>query len=128
MAILGVWGDIVFEVSLEAIRGLKELYRRATWKYAEHEVVKGKNRLQALGRQLDEVEIKAVLAHPFVKPAQELKKLKEKADEKKAYPLVIGDEYFGDFVLEELSEDWVETDSEGHPRVVEISMKLKEYY
>lgn len=128
MAILGAWGDIVFEVSEQTIRGLKDLSRTSTWKYAEHEIVKGKNRLQTLGRQLDEVEIKAVLAHPFCKPAQDLKKLKEKADAKKAYPLVIGDEYFGEFVLTELSENWLETDSEGHPRVVEISMKLKEYY
>lgn len=125
---IGALGNIVFEFSETYANTLSELKRQKTWKYAEHEIVKGKARLQRLGRQLDTVTLQGRFVDYFCHPLQEIKKLEKEAEKKEPLVLVIGDEIFGEFVIESISETWIETDGQGHPRVIEFEITLKEYY
>ena len=123
----GVLGDIVFEVSQSKVYSPESLRRQSTWKYAEHEII-GKSKLQKLGRQLDTVSITLRFVDYFCVPLTEVKRLKEQAGKKEPLTLVIGDEVFGDFVIESIAESWVETDGNGNPRLIEVEVQLKEYY
>jgi len=125
---IGVLGDIVFEVSQSKVYSPESLRRQSTWKYAEHEIIKGKSRLQKLGRQLDTVSLTLRFVDYFCVPLAEVKRLKEQAEKKEPLTLVIGDEVFGDFVIESIAETWVETDGNGNPRLIEVEVQLKEYY
>lgn len=125
---IGALGDIVFEVSEEYTNSITEIKRQSSWKYAEHEIIKGKSRLQKLGRQLDTVTFTGRFVDYFCNPLSELKRLKAEAEKKDPLVLVLGDEVFGDFVIESISETWHETDGAGNPRLVEFEVQLKEYY
>lgn len=128
MATVGALGDIAFEISESYINSFEELKRQKTWKYAEHEIVKGKSRLQRLGRQLDTVTLSGRFVDYFCVPSSEIKRLEEEAEKIEPLVLVIGEETFGEFVIESISETWRETDNMGHPRVIEFEVSLKEYY
>lgn len=125
---LGCLGDIVFEVSERHINAMSELKRERRWSYAEHEIIKGKARLQMLGRQLDTVTIAGRFVHWFCKPLLEIKRLEEEAEKKEPLVLVMSDETLGEFVIESITETWKEVDNEGNPRVIEFEMTLREYY
>jgi len=125
---IGVLGDIAFEVSEKYINSIIEIKRQSNWKYAEHEIVKGKSRLQRLGRQLDTVTFTGRFVDYFCNPLSEIKRLKAEAEKKELLALVLGDEVFGDFVIESISETWQETDGVGNPRVIEFEVQLKEYF
>ncbi|HOP33226.1 MAG TPA: phage tail protein [Candidatus Hydrothermia bacterium] len=125
---IGVLGGIVFEVSQLYVNSFSEIKRESTWKYAEHEIVKGKSRLQKLGRQLDTVTIAGRFVDYFCHPISEIKKMKTEAEKKEPLVLVVGDEVFGDFVIESINETWQETDGAGNPRVIEFEVQLKEYF
>jgi phage protein U len=126
---LGCLGDIVFEFSEQHANTFSELKRQRTWKYAEHDIIKGKARLQKLGRQLDAISLTGKFVDYFCSPLEELRRLTEEAEDKKdPLVLVLGDEAFGEFVIESIQDSWRETDGNGNPRVIEFEITLKEYY
>ncbi len=125
---VGCLGEIVFECSEEYTNTIAELKRQKTWKYAEHEIVKGKARLQKLGRQLDTITLQGKFVDYFCNPSSEIKKLENEAEKKEPLVLVLGDETFGEFVIETIVETWKETDGTGNPRIIEFEINLKEYY
>lgn len=125
---IGSLGDIVFECSEVYLNTFSDLKRQKTWKYAEHEIIKGKAKLQKLGRQLDTITFQGKFADYFCKPLTEIKMLEDEAEKKEPLVLVIGDETFGEFVIESIIETWKETDGIGNPRVIEFEIALKEYF
>jgi len=128
LAVVAVLGNITFQVSEKYALALYEFKRTHTYKYAEHEMAKGKARLQRLGKQLDTVTLSGKFVYPFCIPAKEMKRLLEEAERQEALPLVVGEQLIGEFVIEKIEETWIETDSQGHPRVIEFTLELKEYY
>ncbi|MBI4691692.1 MAG: phage tail protein [Nitrospirae bacterium] len=124
---IGAIGDFVFELSGEYANSIDELKRQRSWKYAEHEIVKGKSKLQSLGRQLDTVSFSGRFVDYFCIPIDEIHRLQDEAEKDEPLSLAIGDESFGEFVIESISETWRETDGSGNPRVIEFEVNLKEY-
>ncbi|MBI3584194.1 MAG: phage tail protein [Nitrospinae bacterium] len=124
---IGVLGDIAFEISEDHINNINELKRSRTWKYAEHEILKGKSRLQSMGRQLDTVSFSGRFGDYFCNPLEEIHKLEKEAEKGESLVFVFGDEIFGEFVIESVSETWRETDGLGNPKVIEFEVSLKEY-
>lgn len=124
---IGVLGDIAFQVSEHSINSFEELRRERSWKYAEHEIVKGKSKLQALGRQLDQVTFSGKFISTFCVPTAEMKRLEDEAEKDEPLPFVVGEEIFGEFVIERVAETWRETDGLGRPLVIEFEVQLKEY-
>lgn len=124
---IGALGDIAFEFSEKYANSIDEMKRSRSWKYAEHEIVRGKSRLQGLGRQLDTVSFSGRFVDYFCKPIEEMRRLEAEADKKEPLVLVLGDETFGEFVIESIFETWREVDGSGNPRVIEFEVQLKEY-
>ncbi len=124
---IGALGDIAFEFSEDFSNSIDELRRQRTWKYAEHEIVSGKSKLQSLGRQLDVIAFSGRFLDSFCVPLTEITRLADAADNEEPLPFAVGDEAFGDFVVESITETWKEVDGDGNPRVIEFDIALKEY-
>jgi phage protein U len=124
---IGALGDIAFEFSERYANSIDELKRGRSWKYAEHEIVKGKSKLQGLGRQLDTVSFSGRFVDYFCYPLDEMHRLEAEAEKGEPLVLVLGDETFGEFVIESISETWRDVDGSGNPRVIEFEVSLKEY-
>lgn len=124
---IGALGDIVFEFSEIYSNSIEELARSSSWKYAEHEIIKGKSRLQRLGRELDTVNFRGRFIDSFCDPIEEIRKLKNEAEKDQPLMLVIGEEIFGKFVIESISESWISTEKDGKPKIIEFEVILREY-
>lgn len=125
---VGSFGSIPFVVSSMGTRTFRDLERRRGLRHARHEVLDGRPRLQTLGRDLAEVNLRMRLDTAFLKaPAKELERLEECLSEAEEQPLIVGNVNLGTFVLVELSESWKQTSGKGEPLVVELQAKFMEY-
>ena len=104
MASLGAFGPVAFETSDARILTFQGLQKRRKGRYATFEVINHEQLLQFLTMELATVRFEIRLHHRFCDPKAELKRLDELLQEHEAHMLVIGDEVFGQFVLEEVSE------------------------
>lgn len=127
MGQVGALGEVVFEVSADMVRTWESLKRDGEARWAEHEVLDLKQRLQFVGLDLETVDLSIKLVAPWCEPLNELKKLRELRDSGKHHKLVIGQSLFGNYVVKRLSEDWTRTDGGGAPLVIACSLQLQEY-
>lgn len=100
---------------------------RNSYKYATHERINNKPRLQFLGEELQELTIKLNFHSLFCTPSLELKKLKVLAQSASPLPFIKGNgEYIGVFVITEISSVTEHTDNTGGIISIQIEIKLKE--
>ena len=100
---IGSFGNIAFEVPLAPDTGAS--HSRSV-QFAEHEVVGGAPVLEKTGRAADEYQMSIRLRRRWgsavVDVAAELESLRQKAEEGDPERLIIGEENFGRFVLEDV--------------------------
>ncbi|MDR2946279.1 MAG: phage tail protein [Candidatus Adiutrix sp.] len=104
--IAGALGPLIFLVSHEQIRTFKDLVRERTIKYAKHDVLEGRPRIQHTGRDLDTVTLTVVLERMFAfDPAPDIaiNALLLVAELAAEQPLVLGANYFSLWFLEKAS-------------------------
>lgn len=96
--------------------------------FAEHAVLKGKPRLQAMGEKLTELNFAIRLHHTLggvERRYQELLGAKSKQD---ALPLIIGrGKYKGNFVITDISSVTLFTDKNGNALCREMNISLREF-
>ena len=124
----GSLGDVAFEVSYEHVNSIGEAAFEHQYRYAEHQIVMGKSKLQWIGKELTKATLKGVLSDAFCKPKKEIEKLKKEASKNEPLVFVIGDEIIGLFVIERIKETYKEVSSKGDVRLIEFEAHLKEYY
>lgn len=117
-------GNIAFDL-LNAPSALDE---RRTATFAEHAVLAGKPRLQAMGDDLTEITLQLRLHHqlaPVESRYQALVTAKEKLE---PLALVLGFSQFkGHFVITEIGSQVLFSDAEGNPLAREVSVTLREF-
>ena len=123
-----VLGDIAFEVSSEYARTISEMTLEHTYKYAEHEIITGKSKLQYLGKQLDKIGFKGILSDYFCNPEDEIKKLMNEANKRKPLVFVVGENVLGEFIIEKIRQTWKDVSVSGKVRTIEMEIELKEYH
>lgn len=100
------------------------------YRYAEHAVIEGKPLLQALGEDLQAVEIQMRLDVAFCVPDQELATLRDYMRQRTPVPLfeVAGDlrSYAGRYVIEEIAVD-VRKRIDGRILRMDLTLRLREY-
>lgn len=117
-------GDIKFEL-ITYWRGLN-----SSWKtqYVEHAVIEGKPKLQWIGDNLEELNIRLNFHTDFCVPKEELQRLKEAMLKHEALDFVFGNgEYKGKFVIEEISSEVIQTFQDAEIIAIEAEVKLKEW-
>lgn len=127
MADVGFFGDIDFKVSSSHILTWKTLSRHRRARFRPHDVDSGKQRLQFIGLDLDNVELTIVLDARYVDPEAQLATLDKMLEAHEARVLLFGYEPLGKYVLEGYREQRKHTDGDGGILWTEVSLQLKEY-
>lgn len=116
------------EIKFELITQFNELTETVSYNYAEHERIDNKPLLQFMGKNLQEENIKLNFHTFFCSPEEEIKKLKEAADEAQPLKFIKGNgEYVGIFVVEEIGSTTEQTTNDGFLVSIQIEIRLKEY-
>lgn len=130
MARFGAWGDLVFEVSSFRILTFDNYKRKTSHRYAKHEIMNYKPKLESVGNDLEEVELQIKFMTSLgVNPIDEMEKLRAMCRSAEVNYLIIGTTVIGDclFVLEEISEQVDTWDGTGNILASTVNVKFKEY-
>ena len=130
MARIGVFGDVIFEVSSYRTLTFDDYKRKTAHDFAEHKVHLRKPVLESVGNKLEEISLSIILMEALgVAPAEEAGRLRDMCAAGEPNFLIIGDEAIGDclFVIEEISEDVQTWSPFGKIINSKLSLKLKEY-
>lgn len=102
---VGSLGDVVFSVSAEAVRTIKNLSWKISANYSVHKMHGRKGILEFTGQDPDEIEFEAdVFASLGVNPMEMIDNLRGLIDDHSAVKLVLGTDVIG--------SSWVVTDLE----------------
>lgn len=117
-------GDIKFEL----ITYFNSLSETNSYNYAQHDRIENKPLLQYLGQNLKEENIKLNFHRSFCIPEDEIKNLKEVADNATLLKFIKGNgDYVGAFVIEEIGKTVEQTSAEGDLIYIQVDLRLKEY-
>lgn len=115
------------DIALEAI-DLTEFSETHAAEFAEHAVLKGKPRLQAMGEKLNELSFAIRLHHNIGGVEKRYQALLKAKAEQNALALIWGrGKYKGNYVITQLSSNTLFTDKYGNPLCREMNISLKEF-
>lgn len=125
----GCLGDIDFLVSPSDVHTWRNMERKRSINFGEHNVLEGVPRLQHTGRALDTVTLAVVMdtSLPGATPCeQRIEALYELAEQGEEQPLVFGAQYQGEWVITAVSVTARVMRGESILRA-DVSLELKEY-
>ncbi|MDY3123696.1 MAG: phage tail protein [[Actinobacillus] rossii] len=115
------------DIALEAI-DLTEFSETHAAEFAEHAVLKGKPRLQAMGEKLNELSFAIRLHHNIGGVEKRYQALLKAKAEQNALALIWGrSKYKGDYVITQLTSNTLFTDKHGNALCREMTISLKEF-
>ena len=119
---------MVFTSSSNLVRTFSDLRQRNGARYAEHEVIGKKPKLEFVGPGLEEISFKVQLMRELgVDPDKELKVLQEMRDKGEAALLIFGETKIGKFGITELSSEEGPRSNTGAATWIDVELSIKEY-
>ncbi|MEI8390092.1 MAG: phage tail protein [bacterium] len=117
-------GNIQFNL-ITYFNGLDDVQKH---NFAEHQTIESKPKLQFIGDELDELNIKLNFHSSFCVPETEIKKLKDTAKKHQELAFILGNgKYVGKYVIQEISSTTQQCDKFGNLLSIEAEIKLKEW-
>lgn len=124
---LGVFGTIPFVCSSSAVLTFKDLQVERTDRWATHDVLGQKPKLEFIGQQLISVSFSIQLsASHGISPVLAMLTLKRIMEKHQPQRLMIGTDYFGKFILESMSENRKHHNNFGQCVYAEVTLTLRE--
>jgi phage protein U len=130
VAIIGSFGDIVFEVSLDKMRTFNDLSRSASSRWNAHERFGQKPRNEFLGPNLDQISfVMRFDVQHGMDPKAEMDRLLAWCREGRAETLIIGGIPIGmdQWTIKSVTQNWKVIDGTGKLLVGEANVTLEEY-
>lgn len=126
---VGCLGNIIFEVSSSTIRTISAFTNTGgTANYAIHARVGAKELPEFTGLSLDKCEIEIVLSSYLgVNPFTEVRKIKRAKNSGKKMRLVIGNDYYGRFVITSYEQTATSYDRSKGVTVCTVRISIMEY-
>ncbi|GGG32994.1 hypothetical protein GCM10007425_29600 [Lysinibacillus alkalisoli] len=127
---IGAFGDIVFSVSRETARTLKDLTRTESGRYATHDIHLKKPKLEFLGPGLSTLSFKMEFdANLGVNPRKETDSLIRMQREGRYGLFILGGRRIGMgyFVLKSVNVDYKRIDNKGNMLAASADVTLEEY-
>lgn len=125
--IVGMYGAMPFVASSLVVNTFTNLKRSSKRRIARHEVIGKKPVLEDIGPDLDEVSFSMRLdTNLGITPLVALALLRSMQSLAESHPIVIGVQYFGNFVITDLDEGWTYFGPSGNPRVINLDVKMLE--
>lgn len=127
MGVIGTFGNLPFVCSAVFVLTFNGLRRELSVRWAQHDVIGSKPVLEYIGPDLASISMSIRFDSTLgLAPVMGLKKLKGMLEDGTARALVIGGEYFGRFVMENISEERRHHTGFGVCQVAEAKISLKE--
>lgn len=125
---IGTFGPVTFTSSSTAVRTFSDFRRSRSYRFAKHDVLSGKPKLERIAQDLDSVSfnMRFDIAHG-VDPKAELATLDAVFSTGEAHNLMVGGTPLGMFVIEKVDEDWRRLDGRGLLMVASVNLQLTEY-
>lgn len=130
MALIGTFGDIMFEVDMLNARIIKDYSRKISMRLAKHEIIGQKPLIEVLGEDLDEISFTMHLNSKLgIDPTKEFSKLQKICIGGQANYLILGMKLVSEnpFIIESLSQEIKVVNSIGETVISDINISLKEY-
>lgn len=123
----GMFGLVPFTCSDKRVLTYQDLQVQRSARYASHEIIGQKPVNEFIGPNSDKVSFKIQLIRNLgVSPAVYLAILREMLESGEAYRLVLGLDYFGKYILSDLSEDRKYYDGRGDLLNCDVTLNLTE--
>lgn len=124
---IGTLGNAVFQASADKVYTFFGLGRSSNARYEEHAVIAQKPVLELIGPGLEQISFSMRFDVALgINPIEEINRLREARDTGAVLPLTIGGNFLGDWVIEGISEDWRNIDSQGKLLVAIVQVSIKE--
>lgn len=130
MAVIGSYGEIVFEVSTDKIQTYKDFQRTNGPRWQEHAIIGQKPILEFEGPGVDAISFNVVLRADFgVNPEEQLVKLRKFARWGQKALFIRGNQPISTnyWVIDNLVEKHRNIDNLGNVLTIEVELNLKEY-
>lgn len=125
---IGNLGSLSFICSSDKVLTFQELSRSHETRWAKHEVIGKKPKLEWVGEGLSSVDLSIRFDSSLgVSPAKSMKKLKDMMENRLYKTLVIGGEYLGKYVIESVEEERKIHDGRGVCMIATANIKLTEF-
>lgn len=125
---IGSLGGVPFESSTEKLRTFNNFNRSGAARWSDHERLGMKPKREFIGPDTESIglSIRLDVSHG-INPERELVGLRSARDEGRILPLVMGDKFLGDYVIDSLSENHKHYSGRGDLMVAVADLALKEY-
>lgn len=130
MAIVGSFGDVIFEAKTTRAQTFDNLQRSGSSKWTEHNILNYRPKMEFGGPDLEEMSFTMVLnAVRGVNPIDQIIKLRNMRDTGKNATFILGGESVSsnNWVITNLTEGHRSIDPHGNLILAEVSVSLKEY-
>ena len=130
MAVIGAFGDVLFEVSNFKIVTLDKFKRDTKGNYAEHKRINQPAILEFLGRELEEISFSMTFSVTCgVNPFDEVQKFREMVKKGEYNFLIIGNHAYGEnpWIVEDISETVEHWSPQGKHWASSLDARLREY-
>ena len=130
MATMAQWGDIKFSVSSKKVFSFRGMKRSYSARWAEHNIIGARPRMEYQGAGMDEITIEVVLdAELGVKPRSAMQRFRGAAKAGKAAYFYVGGKRVAvnKFYIESGSESWDMIWNKGELSRATASITFKEY-
>jgi len=127
---IGALGDVAFEANVFKILTFDNLKRNGSSRWAEHNIIGDKPKLEFLGPSLEEISMDIHLNTIFnVTPATELETLRNYRDTGEILTFILGNTVVGSgkFVIQSISESHKAYTKAGKLIKANVTLNLKEY-
>lgn len=125
---IGTFGPVTFTSSSTAVRTFSDFKRSRSYRFAKHDVLSGKPKLERIAADLDSVNFNMRFDIALgVDPKSELETLDAVFNSGEAHNLMVGGTPLGLFVIEKIDEEWKRLDGRGLLIVASVSLQLTEY-
>jgi len=116
-------------IRFEGLKGFSNFSHERGVNYAQHELINGKPRLQAVGDNLDSISFGMYLHSEFTNPEADIETLRNAMQNREILPLILGNgRVLGFFVIPNFSQDNSFTDPAGNLIECTLSVELLESF
>jgi len=116
-------------IRFEGLKGFSNFSHERGVNYAQHELINGKPRLQAVGDNLDSISFGMYLHSEFTNPEADIDTLRTAMQNREILPLILGNgRVLGFFVIPSFSQVNSFTDPKGNLIEVTVSVELLESF
>ncbi len=127
---IAILQDVIFEVSNLFVNTFDNLSRTSKAKYATHEIIGQKPKLEFTGFELDEITFEMNLTRQlfgFIDPMWQVNKVRSYKETKQVLTFTMGSTVYGQYVIETVQDKAPHIDNHGNIYRIVLTVTMREY-